>query len=409
MPKALDAKLLKSLSKQYGDSFYILDSDVFEKNCRKLLAAFKAYYPKTNIAYSYKTNYVPKLVKMVDRVGGLAEVVSEMEMEVALRSGIAPSHIIWNGPVKNVNKVKELLLLGGTVNIDSIYEVGNILDIAKKYPDYKLNVGLRLNYDVGDGAFSRFGLDVESIEFDKAIRALLCADNIQIVNLQSHFATRLSKYWDNRAKGMIKVYKNLVKQYNIKIERLDLGGGIYGEIPDELIEQLNVGKHTFDHYASKAAKTFQEEFGDDGPLLFLEPGTAVASNCMRYVVRVQTIKNIRGKAIATTNGSQKNISMSALNPPMEVIAAGEGESGGQYRDMDIAGYTCIESDYLYRGYNGQIAVGDYIVFGCCGSYSIVMKPPFIFPNVPVIDINGLEVEVIKRAETFDDLFQTFHF
>jgi diaminopimelate decarboxylase len=38
-----------------------------------------------------------------------------------------------------------------------------------------------------------------------------------------------------------------------------------------------------------------------------------------------------------------------------------------------------------------------------------MKPPFILPNFPVLDINGETVEVIKRAETFDDLFHTFSF
>ena len=48
--------------------------------------------------------------------------------------------------------------------------------------------------------------------------------------------------------------------------------------------------------------------------------------------------------------------------------------------------------------------GDFIVISNCGSYSIVMKPPFILPNFPVLDIDGDEVEVIKRAESFDDLF-----
>ena len=45
----------------------------------------------------------------------------------------------------------------------------------------------------------------------------------------------------------------------------------------------------------------------------------------------------------------------------------------------------------------------------CGSYSLVMKPPFILPNFPVLDICSGEVEVVKRGESFDDLFQTFNF
>ena len=49
-----------------------------------------------------------------------------------------------------------------------------------------------------------------------------------------------------------------------------------------------------------------------------------------------------------------------------------------------------------------------IVFENCGSYSLVMKPPFILPNFPVLDISEGEVELIKRAETFEDIFHTYN-
>ena len=74
----------------------------------------------------------------------------------------------------------------------------------------------------------------------------------------------------------------------------------------------------------------------------------------------------------------------------------------------MGGYTCIESDYLYQNYNGPLTVGDFVVFESAGSYSVVMKPPFILPNVPILEVNDdLSVEVIKRQESFSDLFQTF--
>ena len=133
---------------------------------------------------------------------------------------------------------------------------------------------------------------------------------------------------------MVKAYEKTVK-YGLKPERLDIGGGLYGHMPDELSEQLRIGQYTFDDYASRSAKVFSDKFGCDGPWLFIEPGTAVAANSMRYVCRVETIKDVRGKVIATTNGSQKNISMSGLNPPMEVISCGAERK--EYRDLDIAG------------------------------------------------------------------------
>ena len=99
--------------------------------------------------------------------------------------------------------------------------------------------------------------------------------------------------------------------------------------------------------------------------------------------------------------------MTGINPPMEVIAMG-GEQK-EYNNLDMVGFTCIEGDVLYHDYSGLLAHGDAIVISNSGSYSLVMKPPFILPNFPVLDICGNDVEVIKRGEVFDDLFHTFKF
>ena len=107
------------IRQQAGDAFYLLESDQFRKNYAELKHAFEMIYPHFNIAYSYKTNYTPKLCKIVNEMGGFAEVVSDMEMEIALRIGVEPKNIIWNGPFKNAKKVEELLISGGTVNLDA--------------------------------------------------------------------------------------------------------------------------------------------------------------------------------------------------------------------------------------------------------------------------------------------------
>ncbi len=405
----LSFEMIKEISKEYGDSFYILDSDVFKNNCEKLLSSFKQFYEKTNLAYSYKTNYIPKLGKIINETGGFAEVVSGMELSIAERIGVKPERIFWNGPVKFKEEAERFLVSGGTINVDSYSEFLTVYEIAKNHKNDIINVGVRCNYDIGDGVVSRFGLDVEKDEFNKVFEMISSIDNIELKSLQAHFANRNYKYWSAKAEGMISVYDKLVSEYDIKPSFLDLGGGISGDMPDSLREQLKLDKFSFDDYAWRAATVFSEYFKDkkEKPWLIIEPGTAVAANCMRYVCRVETIKDIRGKVFITTNGSQKNISMSGINPPMRVVSY-EGEKVNCDK-ADIAGYTCIESDYLYKNYSGKIGVGDYLVFGSCGSYSVVMKPPFIFPNVPVLDISSGETELIKRAEKYEDVFTTYNF
>jgi diaminopimelate decarboxylase len=407
--RTLSKEILNDISSIYGDSFYILDSDVFENNYQALTSAFTKYYPNFNIAYSYKTNYVPKLVKIVDRLGGYAEVVSDMEMQTALKAGVPYERIIWNGPVKNKENLKSFLLQGGTANVDSPAEFEYIKEIATNNLDKELNIGIRCNYEVGDGVLSRFGVDIDSEDFDYILSEIKVIHNINLIGLQAHFAKRSPEYWTKRTEGMFRAYKHVREKYGFKVKRLDIGGGIYGDMPETLRTQLKVEKTCFEDYAVRSAKLFAEYFNDieDAPTLLVEPGTAIAADSMRYVCRVETIKTVRGKTIASANGSQKNISLSGLNPPMEVIVGGDKQE--TYEDVDIAGYTCIESDYIYKGYSGKLGIGDYLVYSNCGSYSLVMKPPFIFTNVPVLDISKDEVEVIKRAETFEDLFTTYTF
>lgn len=399
----INSTVIEDLRKKYGEAFYLLDSEQFRTNFLELKEAFSSIYPNFNIAYSYKTNYTPKFCKIVNELDGYAEVVSEMEMELALRCGVEYSRIIWNGPIKDKERMSEFLLAGGTVNIDSISEAEYIKEFATKV-DHKLNVGIRCNYDVGDGVISRFGFDVDGEDFKKVLEIVTTAPNLHFINFQCHFAKRQIEYWPSRAKGMAE----LLDRVGVIPERVDIGGGLFGKMADSLKAQFTSEIPGYKEYAKAVATVFAEYFeGEERkPELIIEPGSAVVGDCMKFVGTVKTIKNVRGKYFASVLGSQKNISMTGINPPMEVVHMSAGQD---FENLDMVGFTCIEGDVLYKNYNGELSVGDAIVISNCGSYSLVMKPPFILPNFPVLDICGGEVEVIKRAETFDDIFQTFNY
>lgn len=403
----LTSETMSELCDVYGNAFYLLDSKKFSNNFVELSNEFRKIYPNFNIAYSYKTNYTPKLCKIVNENGGYAEVVSEMELEIALRIGVEATKIIWNGPIKNQDKIKQLLLMGGTVNIDSVFEIETIKKIAHQNPNHRLNLGIRCNFDVGDGVISRFGFDIDSIEFEQALDFIKNIENVHLINLQCHFAKRNVEYWPARAKGMATLALRVKERLGYIPDRIDIGGGLFGHMDDTLKAQFSTTIPTYEDYAKAAASVFAEHFPNLETELLIEPGSALVGDCMKFVGKIETIKTVRNKTFATMLGSQKNISMGGVNPPIFVIKSGTERK--YYENVDIVGYTCIEGDVLYHDYEGDLSVGDYVVFSNCGSYSLVMKPPFILPNFPVIDISGNKVELIKRQEYFDDIFHTFSF
>ena len=137
---------------------------------------------------------------------------------------------------------------------------------------------------------------------------------------------------------------------------------------------------------------------------------------MSLAAKVLDIKHVRGKSIATLLATFYNINPTLVfmlldeqkHIPMRVIAK-DSRHSTVYEDLDFGGFTCIEFDYLYKHYKGPLAVGDYVVFDNVGAYSIVLKPPFILPNFAVVSVTKNGIKEIKRAETFEDVFQTFRF
>lgn len=410
----IDNIILEKLSDVYGQSFYLLDRDDFEDSFKGLISEFQFYYPKSRIAYSYKTNYIPRLCKIVDRLGGYAETVSDMEVDVALAIGVSPNKIFFNGPYKKPKAIENLLLNGGVVNADSAADLKIICSIAISNPENVLRVGIRCNFDIGDKEVSRFGFDFNNGDFDDALAEIIKFPNIELVGLHCHYASRDIQSWVNATNGMLEVIES-VELRNVKpLKYVSLGGGLYGRMPEKLRLQLGTPAPSFGDYAAASAKPFAEFFKNHGehetPELIIEPGTALAANSLKFVTRVINIKKIGEKAIATLSGSSFNTNPTSakINLPITIYHSGGSESRQRYVDLDMAGYTCIESDYLYRSYSGQLSVGDFVVFDSAGSYSVVMKPPFIMPNVPILELNGEQsVKVIKRQETFEDVFRTY--
>lgn len=411
----IDFKLIDKLRNIHGDSFYLLDSERFARNYDEFLGAFRDIYAKAYIAYSYKTNYIPKLCSIIDRKGGYAEVVSEMEYDLAIKLGVYPENIIVNGPYKNKQALEKFLLNGSIVNLDSFNEVTIVEKIAQNNRDIVLPIGIRCNFEVNDSLVSRFGFDVDSEDFFHTFNILRKINNINIKCLHCHFPNRDIESYIVRVDKILHLVSQL---FPSPPEFIDVGGGYFGKVSQSLGKQFNYKVPDYQEYANVIASKFKDFFKDldesKKPKLLLEPGSALVADTMKFVAKVIDIKRIRNKSIAMTTGSKFNISLlsSNINLPMNVYTSPKkNHKQEHFSFIDISGYTCIEGDYLYKGYKGNLATGDYVVFDNAGSYSIVFKPPFILPNVAVIDYDSQtgEHEVVKRKETMEDVFSTFIF
>lgn len=396
---------LEELAHDHGDAFFVLDGDRFERNFRALRDAFRAQYGPTQIGYSYKTNYTPALCRIVHDLGGYAEVVSEMEYEQARALGVPGERVIFNGPVKAAWALRDAALSGATINLDNARERDMLVAVARDNPAADIRVVIRVNFAIGDD-ISRFGMDVEGQDFADTHAVLAELANVTLAGLHCHFPDRDLDSFRRRAEGLLAVTRRVFPDRPPAV--LNIGGGYMSTLPDSLRAQLPFPPAGFDDYARTVAGVLRPAFDDDArPELFLEPGTAVVADTQSFYTRVLAIKDIRGKRFAVVAGSGFDISPIARSRHLPVTPVLAGPRDGTAR-QDVVGFTCIESDVLTEGLEAPLVAGDFLRYDNVGSYSVVMRPPFILPSYPVLLRHGdWPLRLIKRRQSNKDVFRDF--
>lgn len=405
----LSTAMLNELTNAWGEAFFVFDLDRFVARLEAFRGSFRALYPETELAYSYKTNYAPRLVKAVDEWGGLAEVVSEMELDLALGIGVEPGRIIYNGPAKTLRSIRDAMELGVVINVDSPAQLEDLVTLSHGVERDVIPIGIRIGFALGDSDPSRFGIDGESADqLGATIARIDGSSRLQLVGVHSHIARRTRS-----AEGYRQLTQRLldiVDHYEIDVDFVDVGGGFFSSMPPELADQFGFTPPSPEEYAEAIAPLLADRFpGGSGPRLIIEPGVGVVGDAGWFVCRVLDVRTIGPMTIAQTTGSIHNIkpTLNRFNLPVRVISSGESRAMMAH-SVDLVGYTCMEHDVLYRGYEGPIGSGDFAVFSNAGAYTNVLGPSFIRGRPAIVGWTQRGgFELIKRAEDLDDVLSTY--
>lgn len=408
---------VEEIGARYGTPFYVFHEQAFRNNYDEIVRAFSSRYDKFILAYSYKTNYIPYLCKIIESKGGFAEVVSRLEYDLALKVGQEPKKIVFNGPVKDYTDVEFALNNQTIVNLDSWYEIDYVRKYATNNPGRIAKVGLRINVDLTDDAGAshlqegirtgRFGFSPEGDNIAKVVSELTKADNVVINCLHGHSSTRDRSVWcyEKIARTLCDVGSQHAPE---TVEYIDIGGGIFGYIPPQMRRTQTPG---FDDYAMAVCSALTDNpwIKRRRPYLVLEPGVAMVANTISYVTKVVSVKTIRGQVFVTVDGSAFHTkpTFHKINNPDSVISKAGRDRRGVY---NVVGATCMEKDYLLTDVEGALPQqDDYIKIDSVGAYTIVLSPPFINGAPPILVGQGGQYKQIRRKQNLMDMFGCFTF
>ncbi len=400
---------LYTIEQEHGDAFYLIDLDAFCTCFHELRDAFRAHYANTQLGYSYKTNYLPRFCRLVHSWGGYAEVVSRMEYEMALRAGVTPERIIFNGPYKSPADLRMAMDAGALVNLDSPYQVRALEEMDGLAGS--IRVGVRCNFDVGGDRVSRFGFDAQGPELRTMVDRLRALPAIEVAGLHCHFALpgRLPAAYERVAKRMVALAGELFPDAPPRF--IDIGGGYFSKMRPELADQFGGDVPAYTDYAAAVGPVLASAYPNGATELILEPGVSVTATAAELVTRVLDVRPVRGTWFAqvSTSIQAARPTMNKMNLPIRLVHAPGQRPPAPAKPVDVVGYTCMEIDVIHRGLEGEIAPADYLILENCGAYTNVQKMPFIraAPAMVTLNENGEVDEVLRRAETTEDILITY--
>lgn len=368
---------------------FVLETDKLRQNIRAFKRALDDRFEHNVLSYSVKTNSTPALLDIIKEEGGYAEVVSYHEYKLALTLGFPPNHIVYNGPLKDEETFLHALRNGAVVNIDTKRELSwiRLLPSDKVYA-----VGLRVNLNLMEISpedckdkedYSRFGFSSENNEFAEAVKYINELDNVKLSGLHLHRTskTRSLDVYHNICRYAI----NVVRQNNLSLDYIDIGGGYYGDMP---------GKPTYKNYVDTIADALSPLFDTTKLKLIVEPGNAIIASPFTFYSSVIDTKQIGDKRIVVLDGSRNDIDPFFHKSDYYKSFLIDNHNRKIVRNQAFVGCTCLENDRLFEMNDYfESQVGDIIKFSNVGAYTICLSPLFIryFPRIYVQKGNKLYI------------------
>lgn len=414
--KSISNEFIKKLDKEIATPFYLFYPDVLAKNIEEFRNEFIKIYPNFLMGYSFKTNYVPSACNVAKLHGCYAEVVSDMEYDLALKLGFAPNHIIFNGPVKNKATLMQAFENKSIVNLDSENDIQVALEFKHKNPNMEVAVGLRININLVNQAgeskvqnslrSSRFGFTEEMLA--KYI-PLLLNNNIKINSVHGHTSS-----FDRGVDNYCLIAETLlatIETYQLEdIDFFNLGGGFFGAPPAGFDV---TGKPTYSDYAENIIHYLMKApwFATKKPTLVIEPGSSILTNTFELCTKITQIKKVNKENFIIVDSSIFEVkpSMHSFNLPFELLSNQNLDTKATRKKFQVVGSTCMEKDIILKNIEiEQPRSGDYIVFKGVGAYTVVFNPMFINYLIPIVAITDKTTQVIRNRQNIENLLSLYN-
>jgi diaminopimelate decarboxylase len=400
---------IRDLVATYGSPLILFSERVLRERMRELRDQMATRIPRFTIGWSYKTNYLGAICRVLHQEGAWAEVVSGLEMQMALRLGMPGSQILFNGPAKSEADLELAFRTGAHLQMDHLDEVALAEKVAERM-GIRPKVGIRVNMtELPTQSWDRFGFNLENGSAIEAARRIVRRGVLELDTLHIHVGTFVQDADAYRlaAAGIAALAKTLREESGVRIETIDLGGGFASR--NTLLSQYLPGEQatpSFSQYVEKIAAGLDEAYGGaEWPRIVLETGRAIVDDSGILVASVVGNKRLTDGRRAVIIDAGVNLLPTAWWYRHDVFPAQDVH--GTAEPTVFVGPLCMNIDVVRdRILFPALKTGDRVVVARIGAYNVTQWMQFITarPNVVMVGPEGRH-SLIRRAESVETLVQ----
>jgi diaminopimelate decarboxylase len=387
--------VIDQLIAEHGSPLWLVDLDRAAARLREFRTAWEAAWPGVEVAYSYKTNRLPAILRTIAAEGAGHEVVCAAEYALARDLLQADgSAIVVNGPAKPTELLERAGQDGALVIVDSAAELDRAAAAGVE------RCGVRVAIPGAGAGVTRFGIPVAEVPATvHAARALGLSLEVLSAHVVStgfsrplgrgeHLAASMTVQWPPRPERhahAAAVIGTLARELAVGV--VDLGGG------------HPAGPGLDEHVAAVAGALRASGFA--GHLLF-EPGRAIVADAVDLALTVMAVKQLEdGRPCGIVDGGTNLLPGAMWTwPRIETV----GEPAGPRTPTLVTGPLCLNVDVLSPDAQlPSLQPGDVLIARAVGAYHQAQSTQFGDLRPAVVAWADDRWRLVARAETLADI------
>ena len=313
----------------------------------------------------------------------------------ALKAGIKSNKIVFSGVGKTEDELKiainKKILL---INCESESEAKLVNKIAKKLKK-KVSIGFRLNPNVDakthknistGKAENKFGLSIKN--FKSFIKTLTIYKNIKLDALSVHIGSQILT--DAPYKKTLNVISKLIKDLELKLKFVDLGGG-FGINYSGKDKPINLNKY------SELVYNFSKKLNCK---IIFEPGRSIVGDTGILLSKIQYIKRGAKKNFIILDAGMNDFMRPALYDAKHKIIPISKANSRIKGLIEFVGPICESTCKfgIYKNYQ-KIKENDYVAITNVGAYGASLSSNYnTRPLVAEILVNKNKLRYIRKKQ-----------